>query len=68
MDQHQDSCSSIPGRLCLSLYRFSCRQHNQIKPSEIFDIRKHVLEYDDVMNRQREVTYRRRREALGAES
>jgi preprotein translocase subunit SecA len=33
-----------------------------------FDIRKHVLEYDDVMNRQREVTYRRRREALGAES
>ncbi|NTW30407.1 MAG: preprotein translocase subunit SecA [Candidatus Moranbacteria bacterium] len=33
-----------------------------------FDIRKHVLEYDDVMNRQREVTYRRRREALGTES
>jgi len=31
-----------------------------------FDIRKHVLEYDDVMNRQREVVYRRRREALGA--
>jgi preprotein translocase subunit SecA len=26
-----------------------------------FDIRKHVLEYDDVMNKQREVVYRRRR-------
>ncbi|HWQ59816.1 MAG TPA: preprotein translocase subunit SecA [Candidatus Fimivivens sp.] len=31
-----------------------------------FDIRKHVLEYDDVMNKQREVTYRKRRESLGA--
>ena len=33
-----------------------------------FDIRKHVLEYDDVMNRQREVVYRRRRESLGSSS
>ncbi len=31
-----------------------------------FDIRKHVLEYDDVMNKQREVVYRRRRIALRA--
>ncbi|NTW15097.1 MAG: preprotein translocase subunit SecA [Candidatus Moranbacteria bacterium] len=31
-----------------------------------FDIRKHVLDYDDVMNRQREVIYRRRRESLSA--
>jgi preprotein translocase subunit SecA len=31
-----------------------------------FDIRKHVLEYDDVMNKQREVVYRRRREILKA--
>ena len=30
-----------------------------------FDIRKHVLDYDDVMNRQREVIYKRRREILG---
>jgi len=30
-----------------------------------FDIRKHLLEYDDVMNRQREEIYRRRREVLG---
>jgi preprotein translocase subunit SecA len=30
-----------------------------------FDIRKHLLEYDDVMNKQREVVYHRRREILG---
>jgi preprotein translocase subunit SecA len=29
-----------------------------------FDIRKHVLEYDDVMNKQREVVYRKRRSVL----
>ncbi|MBF0118971.1 MAG: preprotein translocase subunit SecA [Desulfobacterales bacterium] len=29
-----------------------------------FDLRKHILEYDDVMNQQREVIYRQRREAL----
>jgi preprotein translocase subunit SecA len=29
-----------------------------------FDIRKHLLEYDDVMNQQREVIYRHRREAM----
>jgi preprotein translocase subunit SecA len=33
-----------------------------------FDIRKHLLEYDDVMNRQREVIYSRRREVLEAEN
>ncbi len=33
-----------------------------------FDIRKHLLEYDDVMNMQREVIYARRREVLSAES
>ncbi|MBM4265130.1 MAG: preprotein translocase subunit SecA [Deltaproteobacteria bacterium] len=32
-----------------------------------FDIRKHLLEYDDVMNKQREVIYHRRREALAGE-
>src|SRR5262249_59056694 len=31
-----------------------------------FDIRKHLLEYDDVMNKQREVIYARRRELLSA--
>ncbi len=33
-----------------------------------FDIRKHLLEYDDVMNKQREVIYARRRETLASES
>ncbi len=32
-----------------------------------FDIRKHLLEYDDVMNRQRMVIYDMRREVLGSE-
>ncbi|MBW4055273.1 MAG: preprotein translocase subunit SecA [Proteobacteria bacterium] len=30
-----------------------------------FDIRKHLIEYDDVMNKQREVIYSQRREILG---
>ncbi len=29
-----------------------------------FDIRKHILEYDDVMNKQREVVYKKRKEVL----
>jgi preprotein translocase subunit SecA len=33
-----------------------------------FDIRKHVLEYDDVMNKQREVVYRKRRKILEMEN
>jgi preprotein translocase subunit SecA len=32
-----------------------------------FDIRKHLLEYDDVMNKQREVIYRQRREVLASD-
>ncbi len=32
-----------------------------------FDIRKHLLEYDDVMNRQREVIYSQRRFILGGD-
>ncbi|MGD9849251.1 MAG: preprotein translocase subunit SecA [Desulfuromonas sp.] len=32
-----------------------------------FDIRKHLIEYDDVMNRQREVIYGQRREILAGE-
>lgn len=31
-----------------------------------FDIRKHLLEYDDVLNRHREVIYKKRREILDA--
>ncbi|HHD64009.1 MAG TPA: preprotein translocase subunit SecA [Desulfobulbaceae bacterium] len=33
-----------------------------------FDIRKHLLEYDDVMNKQREVIYSQRREVLQGEN
>jgi len=33
-----------------------------------FDIRKHLLEYDDVMNKQREVIYQQRREILEGEN
>ncbi len=33
-----------------------------------FEIRKHLLEYDDVLNKQREVVYARRRELLGGAS
>ncbi|MFH1263114.1 MAG: preprotein translocase subunit SecA [Pseudomonadota bacterium] len=32
-----------------------------------FDIRKHLLKYDDVMNRQRKIIYALRREVLGRE-
>jgi preprotein translocase subunit SecA len=31
-----------------------------------FDIRKHVLDYDDVMNKQREVVYKKRKEILAS--
>ena len=31
-----------------------------------FDIRKHLLEYDDVLNRHREVVYKKRRDILAA--
>jgi preprotein translocase subunit SecA len=33
-----------------------------------FDIRKHLLEYDDVLNKQREVIYNQRREVLTGDS
>ncbi len=33
-----------------------------------FEIRKHLLEYDDVMNRQREVIYTQRRRILSEEN
>ena len=32
-----------------------------------FDIRKHLIEYDDVMNKQREVIYTQRREILAGQ-
>jgi preprotein translocase subunit SecA len=35
--------------------------------SHNFDIRRHVLQYDDVINKQREIIYRQRREVLKGE-
>jgi preprotein translocase subunit SecA len=36
--------------------------------SRNFDIRKHLLEYDDVLNTQRDVVYTKRKEVLGGEN
>jgi preprotein translocase subunit SecA len=36
--------------------------------SRNFDIRKHLLEYDDVLNTQRDVVYTKRKEILGGEN
>ncbi|MHB1041680.1 MAG: preprotein translocase subunit SecA [Eubacteriales bacterium] len=33
-----------------------------------FDVRKHILQYDDVMNQQRELIYRQRRQVLTGEN
>ena len=33
-----------------------------------FDVRKVVLQYDDVMNQQREIIYKQRREMLESEN
>ncbi len=44
-------------------------ENSQIKVEGYnFDIRKHVVEYDDVMNTQREVIYEQRRKVLSAEN
>jgi preprotein translocase subunit SecA len=46
---------------------------NSIKQAQVkiegqnFDIRKHVLEYDDVVNKQRQVIYQQRRQVLESE-
>ena len=43
-------------------------ENSQIKVEGYnFDIRKHVVQYDDVMNKQREVIYAERRKILGKE-
>jgi preprotein translocase SecA subunit len=43
----------------------SIRNAQQKVEAHNFDIRKHLLEYDDVLNKQREVVYARRRDFLG---
>ncbi len=44
----------------------SIEQAQQRVEGHNFDIRKHLLEYDDVLNKHREVIYARRREVLDA--
>ena len=51
-----------------SLITRSIEQAQKKVEGRNFDIRKHVLEYDDVMNQQREVIYGQRRKILMGES
>lgn len=46
----------------------SLEQAQKRVESQNFDIRKHLVDYDDVMNRQREFVYGKRRLAMGSES
>jgi preprotein translocase subunit SecA len=51
-----------------SLISKSLEQAQKRVESQNFDVRKHLVEYDDVMNRQREYIYEKRRKALGSGS
>ncbi len=51
-----------------SLITRSIEQAQKKVEARNFDIRKHVLEYDDVMNQQREVIYGQRRKILMGEN
>lgn len=51
-----------------SLITRSIEQAQKKVEGRNFDIRKHVLEYDDVMNQQREVIYGQRRQILTEEN
>ena len=51
-----------------SLITRSIEQAQKKVEARNFDIRKHVLEYDDVMNQQREIIYGQRRQILMGES
>lgn len=51
-----------------SLITKSLEQAQKRVESQNFDIRKHLVEYDDVMNRQREYIYELRRKAIGSDS
>lgn len=50
-----------------SLINKSLEQAQKRVESQNFDIRKHLVEYDDVMNRQREYIYQKRRQIMRAE-
>lgn len=51
-----------------SLITKSLEQAQRRVEGQNFDIRKHLVEYDDVMNRQREYIYGERRKAMSSES
>ncbi len=67
-----DNISSLMGKLGMeddipiehSLITRSIETAQKRVENRNFDIRKHVLEYDDVMNKQREVIYDQRRQVL----
>lgn len=50
-----------------SLITRSLEQAQKRVESQNFDIRKHLVDYDDIMNRQREYVYDKRRLAMGTE-
>jgi preprotein translocase subunit SecA len=70
-----DRISGIMGRLGMtdeeaiehSLITKSIERAQKSVEGHNFDIRKHLLEYDDVMNKQREVVYARRQAVLEGE-
>jgi preprotein translocase subunit SecA len=51
-----------------ALINKSLEQAQKRVESQNFDIRKHLVEYDDVMNRQREYVYNKRRQIMAAEN
>lgn len=51
-----------------SLITKSLEQAQKRVESQNFDIRKHLVDYDDVMNRQREYVYNKRRQIMAAEN
>jgi len=51
-----------------SLINKSLEQAQKRVESQNFDIRKHLVEYDDVMNRQREYIYNKRSQIMAAEN
>ncbi len=59
----------VPDDMAIQNGRISKSIENAQKAVEgkHFDVRKHLVEYDDVMNKHREIMYRKRREILEAD-
>jgi len=60
----------VPDDMSIQNSRISKSIENAQKAVEgkHFDIRKHLVEYDDIMNKHREIMYKRRRDILEAEN